>query len=557
MRIVLTILSLIFLAVSSQAQWQLNGIAVCDTSGSQHVATNGILSDGDGGAFVVWGDNRNGWSIYAQHVDSSGQMLWGRQGKLICTAPGWQFAPRVAHDGEGGFVATWHDTRNDSRDVYAQRVDKYGNIIWNEAGVQVVHYDQFQGVEDILLASDSTFIIVWRDDRFFPDSSSINIQKITKDGLKLWQDDGIRVSNNAGSPLLVSDMKGGAFVLWAGENDDGILIQHVDKNGVCSWPFPGKSASIGNADWNDTDLSVCSDSYGGSYIAWDFDDTDNAYIQRIDSSGNRLWGDNGIQIISNEITQKMPTILNFHTDSVICMWQDNYNLRMQVFSKEGKKKFTPLGLRLTNYKTSSYISSVYYNNEILISHPEVTNFFPNEFIIKAQKTNSSGELYWGSDGVIVSNKTISPDEVRGFSVSDGTGGIITIWEDDRADNIETDIYIQRIYSNGRAGGDTTTTVKHIENLIPDNFNLKIYPNPFNNTVNIKFNLKKNMALNINVFDLNGRKIWEKNKEICFAGIHKSIWPAKNNQGKVVSTGIYFISVSGEGRNTIRKVLLVK
>jgi hypothetical protein len=173
-------------------------------------------------------------------------MRWGRQGKGICTAPGWQFAPRVAPDGEGGFVTVWHDYRDyyASSDVYAQRVDKNVNILWKEEGFEVLAYDEFQGVEDVLLASDSTFIIIWRDDLFFPDSSSIHIQKLNKYGEKQWQDDGVRVSNDPGSPRLVTDEKGGAFVIWAGGDVDVILVQHIDKHGNRRWDMPGKFASL-------------------------------------------------------------------------------------------------------------------------------------------------------------------------------------------------------------------------------------------------------------------------------------------------------------------------
>ena len=554
----LLILFIISFCANLYGQWQINGVAVCDTIGKQHVAANGILSDGAGGTFVVWGDNRDSWDIYAQHVDSSGRMLWGKQGKPICTQPGWQFAPVVTHDSEGGFVTAWGDTRNDTRDVYAQRVDKDGNILWDVDGLQVVHYEQFQGVSDIILATDSTFIMVWRDDRFFPDSSSIHIQKITKEGLKLLQDDGVRVSNDPGSPRLVSDEKGGAFVIWAGDSDDGILVQHIDNNGNRLWNMPGKLASVGNADWGDSDFTVCPDGYGGAYIAWDYSETDHCYFQRIDSSGERIWGNSGLQIVSNEISQKTPSILKFDPDSIIYLWQDNFYIRMQIFSKDGDRKFFTMGIRLTNYKTSRYLSSIYHEDEILISHPEITNFFPNEFIVKAQKTNTSGFLFWDSSGVTVSNIEFSPDVVRGFSVSDGKGGIITAWDDDRNDvNTLTDIYIQRVYSNGKVGGDSATTLKPVNHFVPKKFNVKVYPNPFNNSVNIEFSLVKNSNLDITVFDINGRTIWKKNEQNYYSGKHTLTWEGQNNNGKEVSSGIYFIAVSGKQIYALRKVLLIK
>ena len=541
-----------------QAQWQINGVAVCDTVGKQHVAANGILSDGAGGTFVVWGDNRDSWDIYAQHVDSSGRMLWGKQGRPICTQPGWQFAPVVTHDGEGGFVTAWGDTRNDARDVYAQRVDKDGNILWDVDGLQVVHYEQFQGVSDIILATDSTFIMVWRDDRFFPDSSSIHIQKITKEGLKLLQDDGVRVSNDPGSPRLVSDEKGGAFVIWAGGDIDGILIQHIDQNGNRLWDMPGKSASLGNASWTNTEFSVCPDSYGGAYIAWDYRTTFNAYIQRIDSVGNRLWGDDGIKIGKDNNPQTIALIKSIDVNSVFVMWRESPYTYYNIYDNTGNNHFPEPGKKLNDYWTGLDFDFALSNPNILIANFEITSEQPGKYKLNAHKLNDSFDAVWDSSGIRVLDIEISPGILRGFSISDGKGGMVTAWDDDRNDaNTLTDIYIQRVYSNGKVGGDTATALQPANHFIPKKFDIKVYPNPFNNSVNLEFFLTQNTKLAITVFDINGRNIWQKNKQNYFSGKHTLTWKGQNNNGKEVSSGIYFISVSGQGNNVLRKALLLK
>lgn len=45
-----------------------------------------ICIDGDGGAFFVWGDRRNGenYQIYAQRVNADGNIQWGENGIVIC-----------------------------------------------------------------------------------------------------------------------------------------------------------------------------------------------------------------------------------------------------------------------------------------------------------------------------------------------------------------------------------------------------------------------------------------------------------------------------------------
>jgi len=55
--------------------WEENGNEICGASDDQRSPK--IISDGAGGAIIAWEDHRSGTSdIYAQHIDSSGAVLW-------------------------------------------------------------------------------------------------------------------------------------------------------------------------------------------------------------------------------------------------------------------------------------------------------------------------------------------------------------------------------------------------------------------------------------------------------------------------------------------------
>ena len=554
-------LIVIFTSCSILAQWQLNGVAVCDTVGEQYIATNGILSDGEGGAFVVWGDGRSGWDIYAQHVDSSGRMLWGRQGKPICTAPGWQYAPRITIDGEGGFVAAWHDTRNDARDVYAQRVDKYGNFLWDINGIPIINFREYQGVTDILFTSDSCFIVVWTDDRQFPDSTFVYTQKVTKSGQLLWDEEGIRVSDTWGTTKLVSDLSGGALCIWPKTGDTGILVQHIDMYGTRLWGKIGKEASIDFAKDIDTRLSVCSDSSAGAFIAWDNDKTMNAYIQHIDSDGNRLWGDTGIKLGAENIEQRNPKLSLLDKETVLCIWRESPYTHFNTYDLNGNNLLPLPGNQINNYISGPYHNiMVNKSGEIFISNFNLTTPMPNRFKIHAHKISSDGFLYWDSTGIKICDIEIDPLEKRAFLATDCSGGTIVAWDDDRNDTTgtsETDIYIQRVYANGRVGGDTTTSSLREPGYLPLKFELNVYPNPFNQDINIEFKLKQNMTVIIKIFDIQGRIIKSLYNGYMLEGYKRYIWNGKSNSEKVVSSGIYFILFSTSNIKEIRKILLLK
>jgi hypothetical protein len=70
----LTIIVATFASTAS-AQWQTNGVPLCTTGGQRYYPVS--VSDGSGGAIVIWVDNRyNNWDIYAQRVNAAGVPQW-------------------------------------------------------------------------------------------------------------------------------------------------------------------------------------------------------------------------------------------------------------------------------------------------------------------------------------------------------------------------------------------------------------------------------------------------------------------------------------------------
>src|SRR5687767_15526946 len=100
-----------------------------------------LVSDGNGGAIVVWQDQRNDndttqsiSDVFAQRIDRYGYNQWTTNGVAICINAADQGAPVITSDGNSGAVIAWVDRRNGNRDVYAQRIDSSGNILWAADG---------------------------------------------------------------------------------------------------------------------------------------------------------------------------------------------------------------------------------------------------------------------------------------------------------------------------------------------------------------------------------------------------------------------------------------
>ena len=83
-----------------------------------------------------------------------------------------------------------------------------------------------------------------------------------------------------------------------------------------------------------------------------------------------------------------------------------------------------------------------------------------------------------------------------------------------------------------------------------------YPNPFNPSTTISYTLKEAGDVKIEVFDIKGRKIWDKSVTHDLPGLHSIVWNGLHNRGKEVSSGLYYCRLSyGNYRETNKMVLM--
>jgi len=92
---------------------------------------------------------------------------------------------------------------------------------------------------------------------------------------------------------------------------------------------------------------------------------------------------------------------------------------------------------------------------------------------------------------------------------------------------------------------------------PEYFKLhQNYPNPFNPITLIQYDLPGLSFVNINIYDVIGRKIKSLVNSVQGAGYRSIYWDATNDLGQSVSAGMYIYTIqAGEFRQTRKMVLL--
>jgi hypothetical protein len=309
------------------ARWTENGIPICAQLNHQDGVR--IVPDGADGAIIVWGDMRGGgggaWDIYAQRVNGDGDTLWAADGVPVDTSLYDQAQPEVVSDGSGGAIIMWFDARNGNSDIYAQRIDGNGDILWGEGGIPVCVAGNYR--QDLCLEASSSggACAGWTDYR--NGWGEIYVQKIDLDGNALWQYDGLPVCQNSAyqyGPQLADDGDGGFIVSWDDErNYDEIYAQRIDSDGNLAWAQYGVLVF---PSYGDCRSKLMSDGSGGAIAALDMyledDGVYDIYAQRLDHDGNMLWGQNGLGVCRESHNQFCPTLASDGRGGAIFAWTD-------------------------------------------------------------------------------------------------------------------------------------------------------------------------------------------------------------------------------------------
>ena len=84
-----------------------------------------------------------------------------------------------------------------------------------------------------------------------------------------------------------------------------------------------------------------------------------------------------------------------------------------------------------------------------------------------------------------------------------------------------------------------------------------YPNPFNPSTTIVFSIGEETQVNIDIYNLKGQKVRHLTSESFSRGEHKLLWDGKDDQGRKVSSGIYFAEMRTPHYKKQIKMLMTK
>ncbi|NWF49251.1 MAG: T9SS type A sorting domain-containing protein [Ignavibacteriaceae bacterium] len=520
-----------------------------------------IVSDGNGGGIIIWIDNRNSnGNIYAQRIDENGSVLWTNNGISVSIASNDKDQIHAVSDGNSGALIVWTDRRNggsSNTDIYAQRIDANGNQLWTANGVAVCKELKNQLNPQIIEDGSNGAIIVWGDNRnSTTNGSDIYAQRISSGGNILWQTNGNIICDNVFAQVSPK-------IEFVDDDTTGVIIFWEDN----------RNAS------NGTDI----------------------YAQRISLNGTALWEPNGKSLITAQGNQRFIETVSSLTDEIAFSWEDSgipandKDIHLQVINKYGTLKWT--NTNFTN-RTGSQVSQKIAsdgNGNIFLTYRDL-KYSVNW--ISVQKIDSNGNIVWADTGIVVSKLAVEP-----YVLSDGFGNAIVIFEDGRNPSLDDDIYASKLDANGNFlwnpnGVPVSTVLNNQGNFsaIKDNSGGAIivweddrtdtsdiyasrlfstgnltsfseetiygemdfvlnqnYPNPFNPATTISFSLSERSSVSLKIFDILGNEIVTLVNEIKDAGEYEVKFDAAG-----LSSGIYFYKIEAGGNfRDVKKMTLLK
>ena len=341
---------------SGTALWTSNGVSLYVTGKEQ--AWPMAVSDGSGGAIVFYvqspGEDEFP-DLYAQHIDASGTLRWNPDGVLVSGGPYGQFHDAVIADGAGGAIVAWADGRNDSFQVFVQRLSANGECLWAPNGEELT--SNTGGIANFIqMVPDGAggAILAWADSRnYFGD---IYAQRINAQGRAQWATNGIAVSPypwGQSSPWMVADGVGGAIVCWQDNRNDeaDLYAQRIGADGTLQWGAEG--VPVCTMPHMQSDARMVSDGSGGALIAWeDFRNTEETsgdlFCQRLSDAGLALWASNGIPVSTATGWQFGPAMTSDGAGGAIISWGDQRNWENDVFAQRidaaGLPRWAPEGI---------------------------------------------------------------------------------------------------------------------------------------------------------------------------------------------------------------------
>ena len=459
----------------------------------------------------------------------------------------------------------------------------YSNGVWSEKDT-VYHSDEITfSRPHIAIDSDKNLHCVWqRESSGAYTNSEIFYKKHTQGSG--WDSEPTNISDTEGAseyPTLVTDSENNVYAFWkdSGEdiyNDKMVLFRKYTVGTGWDENYTNVSNTTGNGSSATMDPCAIVDSEDNVHLVWKDSQTGNREIF-YKKYTDGIWGDS-LNISNTANASGHPVVSVDYEDNLYIVWEEKtdgvyydivykslvdgvWSNTVNISNTDNSDSFDPS----ISVKTGDYLHAIWTEGDnpySVMSNRVILNDNNQSPVINDQAFSINEN---SAKGTVVGTVTASdPDNWQGLAFSitagntndaftiDSYSGIISVADSTALDYETTPVFnlTVKIQDNGVGNlSDEATVTINLNNTTGFNNiesqNLKIYPNPASNFVNIEIQNNENKNTLVEIVNVNGQLIYSETISNNSQIINLSDY----------SPGIYHVQVISSAKRIIKKLII--
>ena len=396
--------------------------------------------------------------------------------------------------------------------IALQKLDAAGNLLFaTPKRVSSYGYPMDSEIPPTLARSETDLVVAWS----VASKPMIVAQRLDAEGRPQWiVPMPINRSSNpfpdARPPSLAAISAGGLMSALPVERADGqrgIYGQRLDHNGSMRWPHDRRfSEATGSVD--QTIPAVAVNSAGESVVAWQDRRSDQAaiYLQRFDTTGQRLWSDN-IRLSRHaftETSQLAPDIAISGEDALVA-WSDARSGQARIYLQRVAPSGQPVwdvDARISREQNGAFDqfspALAVGAGSALLAWEEVRG---QERRVLAQLLDAYGLPQWASDVVVSEPTTTARFPALAL---DAAGNALIVWIAQRDD--QTDLFGQRLDRSGNKLWPQPLRLDQAAGLV-NGLSMPAVALDATGTATVLWVDKRQSGIYLQRFDAEGKPLW--------------------------------------------------
>jgi len=315
--------------------WNEHGILISSEPQDTWITDCNLDVDPVGYAVLTFTDIRTGNpNPIAYRISPNGEMMWGENGILLSNNNNFDPSPKVCVTSVGNSVFAWQSMPDiENSQVRLQKISPDGQLLWDD-GIVLTQPGIDYTVPFLISAEEDFVYLAWHKEtgNWVNPDRGLYVQKLDVDGSFMWVTDVEIYAPITSGPVvnleICTDDSGGIIFAWyhgSGIDHFHSYIQRIDASGTITMPANGVLASVTlernhmypvPAFLNKTQEIVL------FFSEQDLLQNDRGlYAQKFDLQGNRLWGDEGIELIGLSSNDYGLFAADGKENTAICIYQ--------------------------------------------------------------------------------------------------------------------------------------------------------------------------------------------------------------------------------------------